>query len=299
MIHKRLAMNKKQLFIASIFLIINVFVIIPSCQSSEGLTKSQFEGFDDNIKQLPKGYFGLDPKELFKHLEKISKKGEFQTSSEYKAMLRKPFFGGLSLKSLMAVSVDIGYDFKYDADNKKLTLTVTPNGSFSFSAYGYYYLPRIHASFKILSIGNGFISDNGFPAPIESSGFFELLANKEYQDSHEGKTVFGIHRTVKTSIYETYNLYAKNRNNIKEIRFRFSMPVSKAKLFKKSTSNMRVLIIFTASKPYTGTSIHVHNPTFDEPEEIWARRSFILAYVKAVWLYNVKTGEIYQKKKIR
>jgi hypothetical protein len=220
---------------------------------------------------LPKEYKGHKCRVLASRLAKLDAvKGEFETTEKFQARLEAiktiNLSGSIYMGSLLAFAKDIDAEnVSYDADARMLKIR--------------YVSPSI-SNLANSDVTAGFISD------------LKEASSKTYSGSNAyGKTV-----NVKQTVYDgcavgfvnfvRIDAYGAGKTIERE------MEIEDAKVTK---ANLAVLYLGQLTEPYSSKYENYKKPTIDFPYESVHSGRMILIRVEQTWIYNKKTGVIYEK----
>ena len=232
--------------------------------------------FDLNRKQLPLDYKGINPVLLYNQIHNRSNnlnKSDYETTSQYNERISlergKPLFSKIYTDSILAFVLKQNIDYNYNADNQTL------NSQIRLSYYTKYYDVKSY-DFNRKSI------------------MLEIF-NKE--STYSGSNAFGFNVTVNKTEQNKYDLLLENWKslNIESlIQFSIKIDAFNAKQIIESKL-LGYLFIGKICEPYTCEGYSYDLPTIDLPEEYITNIKYINLHVIEIWLFNMKTGEIYSK----
>lgn len=244
--------------------------------------------FDTSVSKLPVNFQGHNIIELYETLSRrLSAKGEFETSQAYDKRitqaLTRPIKGQLTPRSTMAVVVDLSLPgkitgLKYNADTQMMQ-AVLYTGDIPLGMGGDYNSKKD----QLVIYG-----------PEE----------KKAKDSYVANNAYGVEREVSEIECNAYNLIMLNG---RQFEFKFSefglmgetqnlfntkMDIASA---KQSKANIDLLIVFQIASPYVRKFTNYFTPTIDVPVDKTTNSHYIYVNVSEMWLFNTKTGKIYDK----
>jgi hypothetical protein len=216
--------------------------------------------FDTEKNKLEPNYIGYDLERIYKELNEVLKKDEFESTEEYINRLRKKTITILS--GLVVDKNDFIVSFpenkyksldtyKFDADKKTLNFN-TSVSSCNFKRTGCYYI-----SIKSDHIfGHGIVTGSKY-----------VLAIKNFSEYINDNGLLSIYNAS----------------------FKIPMDANIARNVSEEKS-LNMLIIFKIIEPFLGEKIESFR---DKIISTYA----VYAYAKEIWFYNIKTGELYLKLK--
>lgn len=249
--------------------------------------------FDDSVEKLPANFIGHDPKKLYETLaEKIKEKDEFETTAAYEERIKRaatdPLFGQLVTQSAFAVSVNLGEGAKsvsmskaakYDADKELLQVNI-------------------------------FVDDGPYDASVDfadkAASLYTDVAEDKTLGTYTGENAYGAKREIVKRERWLYNILINDAKRFKIdtgdtldslpwlINLKFIVPMN-VEIAKSAKPNLRMLVIFNLSPPYTKNETSYSEPKIDNPSEVTIHDYYVCADVKSIWLYNGITGEVYAK----
>ncbi len=232
------------------------------------------EEFDLNIVKLPKNYIGHDFVSLYKALNKIAPRSEFETSDDYEqrllALSSKPLIGTLTISSLFAFTVN-ELKISYDADRQ--TLTVAFSGE-----YG----ERDSAIFDLSSYyekKGSYIGVNAFNRKVQIQQGLKLKYSVQFPNCKHKYSLLG--RQEYDSMIVNHSLETS-----------FIIDPDSA---KKSKKTIALLIIGKLRPPFAESKKYKSEPKIDYPYDIATNERQIHMDVTAMWLYDKSSGALYKK----
>jgi hypothetical protein len=233
--------------------------------------------------KVPLNFYGNDFSKLYALLlTSFKAKDEFETTEAYQKRIaegaERVLTGKLSANSLMAFRYDltdksIDFSAKYNADKQVLSVVIESK------------------LVSVLSFDNSLKSGYGIPTK-------DAELNK--LGTYEGQNAYGAKKEVEKS---ELNQYLFTFNNIREfkpflsdndISLELSLPPEQA---REAKSNLSYLLITRLSKPYAGIDVDRLTPKIDNPVDVTSFKRYLSGRIEEIWIYNRKTGEIYQKLK--
>lgn len=243
--------------------------------ANKGTAKSIFssEVFDASIDKLPAKYVGHDFYVIYKTIEKIPPKSEFESTEAHQQRLvsvaTKPLSGALTLDSSFAFSIrDV--EATYDADSK--TLSVSYSGKDNFDSVDF----ELFSHYKKTGT---YTASNAFNHKVSVQkgvqlGYYVTFKNctRQYHDKYLGE---------RTSSLSTSTFSAK-----------IEMEPDRAKQAKQA---LAILVVGKMNPPFVEVESFVTQPKIDFPYETYVTKRKFLMDVSSMWIYNTATGEIYRK----
>jgi hypothetical protein len=237
--------------------------------------------FDLNRKQLPLDYKGVNPALLYDKIvdRSYNLKSDYETTSQYNERISlermKPLFGKIHTDSILAfVSKHICPN--YNADNQILNVDILLN----------------------------MYTDYSRAKPFDFNRRCVMLDEIKEESTYSGSNAFGFDVIVDKNESKEHDLLLKNWKNFNvkmgkldidaSIQLTMDIDVSHAKQIIESNS-LGCLFIGKISEPYTCEGYSQIKPTIDFPKEYITYNKYINLYAIEIWLFNMKTGEIYSK----
>jgi len=276
------------ILLSTLFIAISSNVLAaPKRVSDRPVKVFQINNFDIEVKQLPKGFVGLDAGRAFLALSASTAYGakdKFESDADFQTrMSRAPeslrMHGTLTAASLVAIAAPIPVaDLDFDA-NSGLTVW----REMLFGPYRTeYYTASVEVDSTIKHQGK-FQGQNAYGARAEVdqvlvvNNFVKMripLTTKAIESS--GWTGRALHVAIPTSVSVAKNLLNYDQR-----------------------SNFRYLFIGRLSTPYVETKVLNLGPATIETRTTGASiTQTLLMEVSEIWLYRVTTGEIIGKQKI-
>lgn len=242
--------------------------------------------FNINSNQLPANYKGSDIVRLYKsYLNKISlTKDEYETSAQYEKRISdvvtdEIYAFKLDLRSMLLTEA-------YNADEQKMDITFIAESVDK---------SNMRAAFIIKEI------DKGSDSYIGTNAFGAIQKVTQYRGLQYGIALVDKIGRGRESFLSDHAF--------KKTTFEFNILPEKAKMLK---NNIGVLLVCVPSLYKSSinrdlrfkgndlifTTSYYSEATFDNPTSLSYDRKFVNAEVLAVWVYNIKTGEIVFKKQI-
>jgi len=245
--------------------------------------------FDKSVAKVPANFKGHDVVALFAALSaKLAGKGEFETTEAYNSriaeVLTQPITGQLTPQSSMALVVDLTPggeypDLKYDADTQLLQVKEYM-GEVPYDLGDY----DVRTKQRVISTGR---------------------ETRKVLDVYEASNGYGAKADVVKTESQTYDLIMLNPKQFgfkrsetdylgdrQHIEFDLTMDVPTA---QKVKPNLDLLIIFQIAPPYVGKAKRYFTPKINSPFDTTIHQHYVYVNVSEIWLYDSKTGEVYQK----
>lgn len=230
--------------------------------------------FDVESTALPPGYQGHNCVEVSNKLNGLKpEKDEFETSQDYSERVERirltPLYASVTAASTLAFSKEISTSrVDYDADSESMNVSIFPS--------------------KATMVGEKFFESAVIDRQVES------------RSEYVGVNAYG----RKVNVARTrYLVCAATFNNIDTISRKIRTPNSLA--FKINPSDARVakdnlglLYILNTAPPFVVKYHEYAAPTIDSPTELSFGGNVIVGRLQQMWLYNIKTGQIYAKELI-
>lgn len=229
---------------------------------------------------IPQGFVGHEFKRVYTSVfrRSISKRGEFETTDAFKKRIATeraaPLFGSVFIDSEFAFSIQ-EVASKYDADSQTLNVEFPSRSILVTDAHQG---KRFMDTFKVLS-------------PVD-------------QDfgTYVGQNAIGASRVVSKSIVLNFLFAPQNLDEFQNMlsrprvapvgKYSLSLSIDRAKDAKE---NLAALFVVTFAEPFADLSNQKLDPKIDFPYDILYVDSYLMGRLEEFWLYNRKTGEIYQK----
>lgn len=268
----------------------------PNARSGDETSPIHFleTNFDPSVEKLPSHFAGHDIKTLYNELSTLAagaKKGEFETTEEFGARLRRENSGTLLGKSekngLFAFTLlNAGGEAFYDADQKIMTMAVVLS-----LASKDVYTPSDKKGLVSQSEG----SEETYEGSNAMGGKVQVTRHlgKDYEVALRNYSNFGMTRYVNSrtrSLGYTTDTFANDA-----ILIQIPMDVATAKSVKE---HLKVLAIVRLLEPYTFEGTLYDKPTFDRPQEYFLQYYYVNAELLELWAYDDTSGQIYSRKKL-
>jgi hypothetical protein len=268
---------------------------------------------DVTLDRLPPKYIGNDPRIVYsviQGMKEVEKKNEFETTEHFAARIsgnnKKPIIGKIGLDEVLAFRPEYNSILiKYNADAAKFTVDVKIEPDFRHLGYG------VTSSFKSINLYDGktergeYIGSNAFGATINvtsssynsycllfdnyesfySSHWTEEALKRENRYSKDWAGIAGREYVPRYSDYE----------KVYELNTTVNATPEEAKSIKEQ---IKALVIVKLKSPFIGEGSIYIPATFDSASSFSQHFEYLLADVQEIWIYNIRTGEIYTKKKI-
>jgi hypothetical protein len=258
--------------------------------------------FDINAEKMPFNYTGTDIARLYALLLKKAplKKGEFETTTEYEKKVADAVTGDIYAFKMNEQSAWGGLRIHpYDADAQKLKIDLETTWLSKYTTEDY----RASFIIKELDISSeSYVGSNAF-------GATRLV-------THYRATQFGIalvnQREFGKSNYDDnkYNLNIKTPlTSIRKVTIEIDMMPDKAKELKE---NIGVLLLCQPSLCKSNIksflkegndlifeSSDLSEATIDRPSSHLYKRKYINVQILEVWIYDILTGEVLLKNRLK
>lgn len=256
--------------------------------------------FDITADKLPPNYKGTDIVRLYSLLAKKAplKKEEFETTAEYE----KKINAGIS-DDIYAFKIDEGTGLHglelspYDADSQKFQISLETEwlSQYTFEDY------RASIIVKSLSKGtDSYIGSNAFGAKRLVTNFKAI----QYGLALVNQQNFG------SSSYDDNKYNTETPlTSIRKVSLEIQIPPDKARALK---SNIRVLLLCKPalyksdekSSLKRGNDLIFENydsseATIDSPTSHFYERKYINVEILAIWIYDIRTGEVLSKTQLQ
>ena len=272
------------------------FKTTTSTKSIKKTSSYDISPFDLNIKQLPIDYKGVNPLILYNQLENRSSnliKSEYETTLEFQSrqlVIRdKLIVGKIGVDSLIALKLGIAkyknIKIKYNADTEMMNIKIKLDDLVNID-YKYDDTKRKN---ELIEEDNSstYIGSNAFGATKEvtkskTTSYNILFENWQcYSNSIEKREMQGLGNNLSVDLKIdaiTAKRIDENANDSKN-------------------SELGCLYIGTLTEPYISKGYFYNAATFEDPTEYSKSYKYINLTVHEIWLFNTKTGQIYNKLK--
>lgn len=126
------------------------------------------------------------------------------------------------------------------------------------------------------------------------SPFFEYTWSHKLLDSgrYVGQNIFGFKKNVEWKKFQNINI---DVNKLKPAFILLKVPPREAELL---LPKLRLLLIGDPLQPFAKSKTAYYKPTLDEPTEVTGYNLSFVLNLQQVWLYDVETGKVYQKRNL-
>jgi hypothetical protein len=280
---------KNKLIFSLIFIIMflqqNIFVFA----NEQNTNLEKLKEFNFSLEKLPENFKCNDIAELYSLYEKNIPltKPEFETTDEYNKRFSK-FINN----EIYAFYIDPNIFFVRDH-----YITISPynadNKSFIINIYSY---PQTYFVYD-KSISSIILSDSiaKNESDLKSNVFGAVIETNRTEGTQYGVAIINASEFGES-------IYHKDKRE-RNIKLEINMSADRAKL---ASGNLGVIVICRPifskiNKEGNGiiNEAFVNKPaTFDDPKEYFFYRKFINVQILALWVYDIKSGEIFLKKEI-
>ncbi len=264
-------------------------VVAPVTQGAQDSDKDKASfstvPFDIEAKMLPANYRGHNLKLLHVEFSKLlSPKGEFETTAEYEARTAatslKPVLGKVKADSLVALQITV--PFAYDADKGAY------GASLFLSRESFYPEIPSDSPYKAFQFSSNFDTTKRLGTYTASNAF-----GTEVVVSKSERTVYQLAMAnPKEWRMDSYNRNEPSYWDGIFLKLGFSIPRESAQAIK---DDLRAVVVFQPAPPFATTSKSYWTPTIDSPSARTTHHMLVPGKVKAIYIYNVKSGEVYKK----
>lgn len=241
---------------------------------------------DIAVTQLPLNYEGHDPEEFFKNASAVHGqflKGEFENTKQFQKRISSfqspPFIKNLNNNGEFAFRV-IPFSPTYNADLQEFAVTFNTESQvrelekYDTGEYLSYFDVEVLVIKSLEGERGSYSASNAFGATV--------------QVEKKSKEVLGI------ILGDALQRPKELKQHLLYEGLKLHIPSEKAEDVKE---NINLLIIMKPEIPITEYMHETHTPTIDYPYSESIRLKLIVGHVVGAWLYNYKTGEIYEKYK--
>jgi hypothetical protein len=263
---------------------LSIFNLNVAAQSVDAAQFATVKAFNLNAATLPPNFTGTDPAavwELLKTSPALKGKSEFETEREYKDRLEhgpSPVLSaGVTAADPIAFMTSTSpgaLEVTYDAEHREYQFGVETNHIDLLGGAKSESIPATSLRFKIDRESN-YAGENAMGATVQvarTSATEFLLAPRPFR-----------------SLPKKVNYPFESS----KLSIKLPLPPEEARHYAKD--NFRVLIIGTLERPYTGDGFLSGQPTFSDPNELYVTQNVLYVRVQAVWVYEIKTGQILAK----
>lgn len=276
-----------------LFIALGFLASAPASTSGQRVKKTPTPVFSYDWKKIPPTFGGNDFEAIWRVLfntKSLLEKDEFETTSQFTDRITNR--SAIKLGSTLTAADELIFVYRptepsphglwseYDADRQVLTITVQTNK---------------HETYKYKSIG----SDN---PKITLFGTETKPHKFEKGRSYAAKNSLGAKATVTQYFYSNFYLAITNIADFvgydkgfmsAEINLKLEVPADKARLLK---SNLSVLYIADLIHPYYALGGNeLQTPTIADPAKTNVLDHYLVARVKAIWIFDRTTGEVLVK----
>jgi hypothetical protein len=259
----------------------------PLAVSEKTVESSFVVPFDINAEKLPSNYRGTDIAKLYSFLAKKAplRKKEFETTADYEKKIKSVLSDNvyafmLDFSSRVGTRFGVSGYLDYNADAQKLKIIIKPD---------YMYM-------------------NNYPREVSPRTTVIVKEIDKRTRSYIGSNVFGVNRLVKGYSSTQYLVALVNSEMVSsDLNCEVDILPDKA---KNLINNIGVLLLCKMSlheKPslvVTGNDLIFEDSysveaTISFPASHFFDRKYINVEALAMWVYNLRTGEIIFKKELR
>lgn len=258
---------------------------------------SSIISFDVGAEKLPPNYKGADVARLYALLTKKAPKGksEFETTAEYEKRIAE-----IAFDDIYALKIESAYDFRgltihpYDADLQKIQIILETEPLSDYSSLDYRSSLLIKGADRASS---SYVGSNAYGAKLEV---------KDFTATH-----YGIALVNQVDFGDIGYKHSSNKilESVRELKVEIHVPPDKAKVLKESVGVLILCkpalyranskIIPTRENDLTFEQFNSSKATIDKPESHFFQRKYINVEVLGVWVYDIRTGEVLSKQKIK
>jgi hypothetical protein len=254
----------------------------PTAHATQASTGPGFlsTAFDINQSQLPSGFKGHDVRQLckaFEVRENEQGKNEFETTAQHAERVAqinaRPIMGQLPITATFSFVLSETNDV-YDADKQLMHVSI-PTSTIDMMSF---------------STKN----------PIGFMTNTEITLDRYY----DATNAMGAHVTVHKIYSRRYGIrqtnlrdfaYLEKESTFLSQAFAIDLPLSPDDA-RAAKGNIRALLAGKLEPPYLTKGAFLQQPKFDSPSDIFEQQCYLNFQVAELWLFNVRTGKVYEKR---
>lgn len=257
--------------------------------------------FDINAEKLPPNYKGTNIVKLYSSLAKKAplKKKEFETTAEYERKIAEAVTDDIYAFKIEAAGTGLrGLKVHpYDADSQTLKIDLETEYLSKSTLEDY------RASLIVKTL------DKSSSSYIGSNAFGATRLVSKYRETQYGIALVNQQDFGKSRYDDAFSKIKTIMTSVREINMKIEIPIDKAKTLK---NNIGVLLLCKPA-PYKSNAIISDNQgndlifenyyysgaTIDSPSVESYDRKYINVEVLAIWVYDIRTGEVLLKTQLK